>query len=126
VEASLAAAGAVAALLSGLRGGSLVLAAAVAGVAAGVAYLLVEAARGFVRGRRWPTGVFVTAQLLAGLVALSLGGRALLTFADNPGIAVTTVVALVLAAAGLVGVSMFAGGRPADGAPGAEEPPPVF
>ncbi|MFC3689179.1 hypothetical protein [Aquipuribacter hungaricus] len=124
VEALVAAGGAVTALLAGVQGGSLVLAAAVGGVAAGAAYLLLEAARGFLRGRRWPTGIFLTVQVLVALVALSLGGRALLTFADNPGIGVVTVVALALAVAGLVAVSMLATDRA--GAADAEEPPPVF
>ncbi len=65
------------------------------------------------RGRRWPTGVFVTAQLLVALVALSLGGRALLTAADNPGIAVATAAALVLSAGGLVGVRLLTAAAPA-------------
>lgn len=127
VEALIAAAGAATALLSGVRGGSLVLAAAVAGVAGGIAYLLLAAARGFATGKRWPTGIFVTAQLLVALVALSLGGRALLTFADNPRIGAATVAALALAVAGLVGVTRIARARSADPAGSrAEEPPPVF
>lgn len=125
VEALVAAAVAVVTLLSGLQDGSLVLAAAVGGVAAGTAYLLGEAARGFARGRRWPTGFFVTTQILVALVALSLGGRALLTAADNPGIAVVTGGALVLAGAGLVGVRLLAADRSAGGQDG-EAPPPVF
>ncbi len=127
VEAVAAAGGAVAAVLSGVQDGALVLAAAVAGVAGAVAYLLGEVARGFARGRRWPTGVFVTAQLLVALVALSLGGRGLLTFADNLVIALVTVVSLLLAAGGLVGVWLLASGRTeADPVPGEDDPPPVF
>ena len=130
LEAAAAVIGAVTAALSGLQGGSLVLAGGVAGVAGGVAYLLVEVARGFARGRRWPRGVFVTAQLLVALVALSLGGRALLTFAENPPIGVVTVVALALAAAGLTGVALLGGEPPGGGASSGtgpdEAPPPVF
>ena len=125
VEAAVAAAGAVTAVLSGVQDGSLVLAGAVAGVAGGTAYLLLQAARGFARGRRWPTGIFVTVQLLVALVALSLGGRALLTFAENPRIGVVTLTALALAGAGLTGVMLLA--RERSGQPGpTEQPPPVF
>jgi hypothetical protein len=123
VEAGVAAVGAVVAVLSGLQDGSLALAAAVGGVAGGTAYLLAEAARGFARGRRWPSGIFTTAQLLLALVALSLGGRALLTAVDNPGIALVTVVALVLAATGLVAVYLVAGERPPAGGAEDDEPP---
>lgn len=125
VEAAVAAAGAVTAVLSGVQGGSLVLAGGVAGVAGGIAYLLLAAARGFARGQRWPTGVFVTAQLLIALVALSLGGRALLTFAENPRIGLVTLAALALAAAGLTGVALLATERSGEAGPDGQ-PPPVF
>lgn len=124
VEALVAAAAAVLSVLSGLQGGSLVLGAAVGGVAAGVAYLLGEVARGLARGLRWPTGVFVTTQVLVALVALSLGGRSLLTAAENPLISLFTVAALALAAAGLVGLSLL--GRARGAGATEEEPPPVF
>jgi len=122
-EAAVAAAGAVTAVLSGAQGGSIVLAGGVAGVAGGIAYLLLEAARGFARGRRWPTGIFVTAQLLVALLALSLGGRSLLTFADNPRIGLVTVAALALAAAGLTGVALLAAERSGEAGPDGHTPP---
>jgi len=125
VEAAVAAAGAVTAVLSGVQGGSPVLAGGVVAAAGGIAYLLVESARGFARGRRWPRGIFVTAQLLIALVALSLGGRALLTFAENPRIALVTLAALALAAAGLTGVALLATERPDEAGPDGQ-PPPVF
>lgn len=107
-------------VLAGLQGGSLPLAAGVAAVALGAAWLLVEVARGFARGRRWPTGIFVTVQLLVALTALSLGSRSLLTLTDNPRIAGLTLLALLVSGAGLLGAVLL--GRTAAG-PGEEDMP---
>lgn len=95
-------------VLAGLRGGSLPLAAGVAAAALAAAWLLVEVARGFAKGRRWPTGIFVTVQLLVALTALSLGSRSLLTLTDNPRIGGLTLLALLVAGVGLLGAVLLA------------------
>lgn len=118
VEAVAAAGAAVVAVVSGTQGGSLPLAIGVAVVAVGVAYLLVEVARAFAQGRRWPRGIFVTVQLLVLLVALSVGAPSLTAPAEAPRIAAVTALALLVAAAGLVGVGLTGGRDRANGPPG--------
>lgn len=113
-EAFAAAAGAAVAVLTGLRGGSLPLGLGVGAAAAATAYLLVEVARGFLAGRRWPVGIFVTVQLLVALVALSVGSGALLAIVAAPAIGVPTLLALVAAGLGLAGVALLVSGGRAD------------
>lgn len=111
LEAVAVAAAGVAAAVSGLREGSAALGAGVAAAAVLLAYLLVEIARGLAKGRRWPVGVFVTIQLLTGLVALSVGAPALLAIGASSRIGGLTLAALVVAAAGLSGAVLLGFGR---------------
>lgn len=110
LEASVLVVGAVVTLVAGVQGGSLPLAVGVAVVTAGVAYLLLEVARAFAAGRRWPTGIFVTVQLLVALVALSVGSRAVLSIAANPVIGGATLAAVLVALAGLLGAGLVGRG----------------
>jgi len=107
VEAVALAGAAVATVLTGLQDGSVLLGVGVGAAAAGTSYLMVEVTRGFAAGRRWPTGIFVTVQLLVALVALSVGAPALLVLASAPRIAIPTLLALGAAAVGLAGVAML-------------------
>lgn len=120
VEAAVLVGAAAVTLLAGARGGSLPLAVGVAVVAAGVAYLLVEVARAFAVGRRWPSGIFVTVQLLVGLVALSVGSPAVLAIAAEPVVGGVTVAAVLLALTGLAGAVLLGRG------PGPREDLPVL
>jgi hypothetical protein len=116
LEAVAVAGAAVVAVVSGVQGGSFLLGAGVAVAAAATAYLLVEVARGFARRRRWPTGLFVTVQLLVVLVALSVGAPAVASFVAAPRVAALTLAALVVAGAGLVGVGLISASRSDRGA----------
>lgn len=120
VEALAAAGAGVVAVLAGLQGGSVALAVGVAVIALGVAYLLVEVARAFVQGRSWPRGIFVTVQLLVLLVALSVGAPSFTAPAEAPRIAALTAAALLVAAAGLVGVAIT-GGRDRGAGPAGQD-----
>lgn len=109
LEAVVAAGAGVVAVLTGLQGGSLVLGLGVGAAAAGLAYLLVEVARGFRAWRAWPTGIFVTVQVLVVLVALSVGARAVLSLLSNPRVGGLTLAAVLVGLAGLTGAVMMAG-----------------
>ncbi len=117
VEAAALSVGGVLALADGVQGGSLPLGLAVGVVALGLAYLLVRVAVASWHGRTWQRGVLVTTQLLAGLVALSVGSPALAAPQDAPRAALLTAVVLLLAAGGLVGVWLTT-----RGAVGADDP----
>ncbi len=99
----------VVAVVTGLQGGSLVLGLGVGVAAAGVAYLLVEVARGFRAWRAWPTGIFLTVQVLVVLVALSVGSRAVLSLVDNLRVGGLTLAAVVVGVTGVVGSLLMAG-----------------
>lgn len=109
LEAVVAAGAGVVAVLTGLQGGSLVLGLGVGAAAAGLAYLLVEVARGFRAWRAWPTGIFVTVQVLVVLVALSVGARAVLSLLSNPRVGGLTLAAVLVGLAGLTGAVMMTG-----------------
>lgn len=109
LEAVVAVVAGVVAVVAGLQGGSLLLGLGVGVAAAAVAYLLVEVARAFGAWRAWPTGIFVTVQLLVVLVALSVGSRAVLEIATNPRIGGLTLLAVLVAFAGLAGAVLMAG-----------------
>ncbi len=108
-EAAVAAGAGVLAVVTGLQGGSLALGLGVGAAAAGVAYLMVEIARGFRAWRAWPTGIFVTVQVLVVLVALSVGAPALLSLLSNPRVGGLTLGAVTLGLTGMVGAVMMAG-----------------
>lgn len=111
----------VAAVVSGLLDGSWVLGLAVGLVALGAGVLLLQAARAFLAGRRWPRGIFVTVQVLLVLVVLSVGAPSLLDVAGSTRIAGLTLAGLLLGVAGLVGVAL--GGAALSGeAPGGTSP----
>jgi hypothetical protein len=117
LEALVAATAGVVAVVTGLQGGSLALGAAVGVVCGGVAYLLVEIARALWAWRGWPVGIFVTVQVLVVLVALSVGSRAVLSILDNPRVGGLTLVAVLVALAGLVGAFLVAGSTRRDSSP---------
>lgn len=114
VEAAALVLGGVLALADGVQGGSLPLGLAVGAVALALAYLLGRVAVASWRGRTWQRGVLVTTQLLAGLVALSVGSPALAAPLEAPRAALLTAAVLVLAAAGLVGVWLTTRGGAVD------------
>lgn len=109
LEAAVAAVAGVVAVVTGLQGGSLVLGLGVGAASAGVAYLLVEVARGFAAWRAWPTGIFLTAQVLVVLVALSVGSRAVLSLLANPVVGGLTLAAVLVGVTGVVGAVLMAG-----------------
>lgn len=104
VEAVAAAGYGVLLVASGARGDGLLLALVLSVVALGTAALLLAMARAFLAGRRWPTGGFVTVQLFALVLAVSLGGPSLLMPGEHPQAAALTAAALAVAVAGLVAV----------------------
>gem|GEM_PF-5989535 len=109
LEAAVAAGAGVVAIAAGLQGGSLVLGLGVGAASAGVAYLMVEIARGFRAWRAWPTGIFMTVQVLVVLVALSVGAPALLSLFSNPRVGGLTLAAVLVGLAGLAGAARMAG-----------------
>lgn len=109
LEALVVAGAGVTAVVTGLQGGSIALGAGVGVVCAGVAYLLVEVARALWAWRGWPVGIFVTVQVLVVLVALSVGSRAVVTILDNPRVGGLTLLAVLVALAGLAGAYLVAG-----------------
>ncbi|MGJ7440870.1 hypothetical protein [Aquipuribacter sp. MA13-6] len=109
LEALVAAGAGVVALVTGLQGGSLVLGLGVGAACAGLAYLLLEVARGFAAWRAWPTGIFLTVQVLVVLVALSVGSRAVLSLVSNPRVGGLTLLAVLVGVAGVAGAVLMAG-----------------
>lgn len=109
LEAVVAAVAGTVAVVTGLQGGSLVLGLGVGAASAGVAYLLVEVARGFAAWRAWPTGIFLTVQVLVVLVALSVGSRAVLSVLSNPRVGGLTLAAVLVGVTGVVGALLMAG-----------------
>ncbi len=111
LEAAICAVAAVAFVVSGLREGTVPTAWTLALVALAAAAGLAAVAHGFATGRRWPTGAFVTVQLLIAVIAVSQGARSWLTFTANPPVATVTLGALLLALAGLGVVALGERGR---------------
>lgn len=105
----MAAGAGVVAVVTGLQGGSLPLGLGVGVACVAVAYLLVEVARAFAAWKAWPTGIFLTVQVLVVLVALSVGSRAVLSLLDNPRVGGLTLLAVLVGLAGVLGAVLMAG-----------------
>ncbi|WP_380169109.1 hypothetical protein [Jannaschia sp. R86511] len=117
LEALAVAAAGVVAVVTGLQGGSLPLGLGVGAACAAVAYLLIEVARAFAVWRAWPTGIFLTVQVLVVLVALSVGSRAVLSLLDNPRVGGLTLLAVLVGLTGVAGAVLMAGRTRRGGSP---------